>query len=242
MDTTPSDAQAFTIPQGTFWASPSEDSKMFYNLSKLKTFYDADFAATLGANLKPDAIVIDVGANIGEFSVAVAPHAKKVYAFEPVARSRALLQKNTASSPTVEIIDCALSNTEGTVTLAPDTKNNSGTYRVTGSGTIPLRTLDSFNLTPDFIKIDVQGLDIRVLQGAARTIAKNKPVLLFEISDLTIKYGGISSLRKILPGYTLRFFPSLKPVSLLSLWGELAARYYLKRPRHYDLLATPPQA
>lgn len=214
---------------------------MFYNLSKLKTFYDADFAATMGANLGHDAIVVDVGANIGEFSVAVAPHAKKVYAFEPVARSRALLTKNTASFPNIEITACALGKEEGTVSLAPDTQNNSGTYRVTGSGTIPLRTLDSFDLAPNFIKIDVQGLDIRVIQGAMQTIKKHQPVVLFEISDLTIKYGGIRSLREILPGYTLRFFPSLKEVSLINLWAELMARYYLKRPRHYDILATPPE-
>ncbi len=241
MDTTPDDARSFTISQGTFWASPTGDSKMFYNLEKLHKFYDADFATTIGSFLGPDAVVADIGANIGEFSVAIAPHARKVYAFEPVARSRALLTKNTAATPNVEIIACALGNTEGTVNLTPDTANNSGTYRVTGEGSIPLRTLDSFAIDPSFIKIDVQGLDIRVLQGAVKTIEKNKPTVLFEICDLTIKYGGIRSLRTILPGYTLRYFPSLKKVSLFSLGLELTLRYYLTRPRHYDILATPPE-
>jgi FkbM family methyltransferase len=239
MDTQQNDAQTFTIDQGTFYASPSQDNKMFYNLSRLHKFYDADFAATIGKYLNPDSVVADVGANIGEFSVGIAKYTKKIYAFEPVARSRALLEKNTAACPNVEIVPVALGNKEGEVSMTPDTANNSGTYRVTGQGSIPLRTLDSFAIEPNFIKIDVQGLEIRALQGGQRTIAKSRPTILFEISDLTVGYGGIFSLPKILPRYTLRYFPSLKKVSLVALIAELIVRYYLKRPRHYDILAIP---
>jgi FkbM family methyltransferase len=48
---------------------------------------------------------------------------------------------------------------------------------------IQVRTLDGFGLEPDFIKIDVEGSELEVLQGAAATIESGKPVLLIEGGD-----------------------------------------------------------
>jgi FkbM family methyltransferase len=48
---------------------------------------------------------------------------------------------------------------------------------------IRVRTLDGFGLVPDFIKIDVEGSELEVLQGAEATIERNKPVLLIEGGD-----------------------------------------------------------
>lgn len=46
--------------------------------------------------------------------------------------------------------------------------------------TINVRTLDSFNLEPDFIKIDVEGFEYQVLLGATKTINTHRPILLIE--------------------------------------------------------------
>lgn len=46
--------------------------------------------------------------------------------------------------------------------------------------TIAIETLDSFQLQPDFIKIDVEGFEYQVLQGAGETINRNRPILLIE--------------------------------------------------------------
>jgi len=46
--------------------------------------------------------------------------------------------------------------------------------------TVAIKTLDSFQLQPDFIKIDVEGFEYQVLQGAAQTINHNRPILLIE--------------------------------------------------------------
>ena len=43
-----------------------------------------------------------------------------------------------------------------------------------------LKTLDGFDVNPEFIKIDVQGYEMRVLWGAKQTIKRNLPVLLIE--------------------------------------------------------------
>jgi len=46
--------------------------------------------------------------------------------------------------------------------------------------TIDIKTLDSFNLQPDFIKIDVEGFEYQVLLGSATTINTHRPILLIE--------------------------------------------------------------
>ena len=58
-----------------------------------------------------------------------------------------------------------------------DFKDNTEEKR---SEIIEIKTLDSFNLEPDFIKIDIQGYEISVLKGASKTLEKFKPTLLIE--------------------------------------------------------------
>ena len=49
---------------------------------------------------------------------------------------------------------------------------------------VPVRTLDSFGLTSvGFIKIDVEGHELAVLQGACKTIALSHPILMVEVED-----------------------------------------------------------
>jgi len=50
-----------------------------------------------------------------------------------------------------------------------------------GKGSIPLKTLDSFNFNNvDLIKIDVEGFEEEILAGAMETIIRNKPVIVVE--------------------------------------------------------------
>lgn len=48
---------------------------------------------------------------------------------------------------------------------------------------VNLRRLDELNLDPDFIKIDVEGAELGVLQGLHETIARRQPILMIERSD-----------------------------------------------------------
>lgn len=120
-------------------------------------------------------IIIDVGANIGDFALTCAAlGAKKVYAFEPISDIYAKLQNNITNSKfdkTIIPINMALGSTNGNVTLKYGGPSNQ----------IKICKLDEFlhGEKVDFIKMDVEGYEEDVLLGATNTIKKYKPILSF---------------------------------------------------------------
>jgi FkbM family methyltransferase len=133
---------------------------------------------------------IDVGANRGIYSHALAKVAAHVEAFEP---NPALARfARTKLSRRVRVHECALSHMDGAAHLhipfgrhsRPDHLIGSLRGRTDGGILIevPLRTLDSFNFeNVSFIKIDVEGSELDVLEGARRTISRDRPNLLVEL-------------------------------------------------------------
>lgn len=123
------------------------------------------------------ALVLDIGAHVGEFAMSVAPFAKKVICFEPDPVALKALKKNVASYPNVEVFNVALSNKDEETTLyiatakadtslfEPETykyKINTSAFR-----------LDAF-LAPEiseqfssvYLKMDAEGFEPEVLDGA----------------------------------------------------------------------------
>ena len=140
--------------------------------------------------------VIDAGANLGLFSLyALALGAKKIYAFEAVAETFALLKANLAlnrAGRTVKAVNIALGAAKGRAELLYNTRGEgsarlAGPAPETGRGVtyacrrqVPVAPLDALVKTrPGFIKIDVEGQEENVLLGAAGLIKKYKPVLSF---------------------------------------------------------------
>ena len=138
-------------------------------------------------------IAIDVGANYGIYSYALSKLYLRVVAFEPNPKAAQLLQ--SWNSPKVDLVQTALSSRAGSSILYVPLNNG---FEVSGWGSLDrdncpgavdfaklevhLRTLDSFELSDvGFIKIDVEGHELQVLQGAAETIARCKPNLLVEV-------------------------------------------------------------
>lgn len=133
---------------------------------------------------------IDVGGNIGLHTVRFALLFKKVHSFEPTTINFECLKKNTESLDTVILHQMGLGAAPSTVTIQlPADANNCGNFSIvdfadnteqTVDETIEIRTLDSFELAPDLIKIDVQGFDYNVLVGATKTIESHHPVIVIE--------------------------------------------------------------
>lgn len=128
-------------------------------------------------------ICIDIGANVGLWSCDLVKHFDQVIAFEPVQEFIDCFEKNViATNYTMHRM--ALGRTESFINMNI-VQGNTGHSHINkesfGQGTIPLKTLDSFNFTNvDMIKIDVEGFEEEILAGAMETIKLNKPILVIE--------------------------------------------------------------
>jgi FkbM family methyltransferase len=156
---------------------------------------------TLKPYIQKSKYIVDVGANIGCHAISYANmNAEcKVWAFEPQEKTFGILSRNVARnslSDRVEIYKCGLGHKEALTTLNSLDKvwdqtvqgyNKGGLGIGKGGETIKIRTLDSLDLPGlDFMKIDVEGAESLVIQGATETIKKYKPVIFFEHNYQTI--------------------------------------------------------
>jgi FkbM family methyltransferase len=164
--------------------------------------YESELTKYFLNNVKEDSVFVDVGANFGYYSCLAAGKINggkggKVYSFEANRNAFALLQKNIMinwiDSNAVSLNYVALSDTEGT------TQFKNYKYRFGGSQmdsynedsegintaeivTVNTKKLDQFlGSAPkvDFIKIDVEGAEFKVLKGAEKTIDNNPQIRLF---------------------------------------------------------------
>lgn len=124
---------------------------------------------------------IDVGGHIGLWSFNLAHWFAKVEAFEPVAAHRECFQKNVLDIVNnVALHPYALGDHEGMVSIHTSS-TSSGDSWVKGKGTIPMKTIDSFDFTDvDFIKIDCEGYEEFVLRGGSQMLERYGPVVCVE--------------------------------------------------------------
>ena len=128
---------------------------------------------------------VDVGANIGFFSREFSTFFNHVHSFELDADVRECLKSNTSDLSNVSVYEFGLGAEQKEVEYKFD--NRSGytriiNYQTNKTGSID--TLDSLGLTDiDLIKIDVEGYELNVLEGAKNTISQYKPLLIIEINN-----------------------------------------------------------
>ena len=133
----------------------------------------------------PESFVLDIGANIGTHTIGISPHVKRVMAFEPDPDNFDLLVKNLAATMcgNVTPVPAAASDVLGQV----GTQFDYGKTSIIPSGEIPATPIDMIEGLPriDFVKIDVEGMELKVLNGMCQTIASYKPQMLIEMQDTT---------------------------------------------------------
>lgn len=146
--------------------------------------------------VKPGDIVLDIGANIGYYSVLLSNLVGKngkVICFEPTKYFRTVLKRNVEENNlnNVEIVNIGLSNKRQTLNIhiseSTATLHSPGGESPQNSECINLVPLDEFiiehNLPRiDFIKIDIDGHEPLFFEGAWSTIDKFDPIILLEIS------------------------------------------------------------
>lgn len=185
------------------------------------------------ALLKEDFHVIDAGANIGYLTLAFARRCNKgiVYSFEPDSDNFNSLSRNVALNDlrNVKLFNVALGNTQGKAQLYKMYESNPGANRIlsdapgsdTASEEVTVTTLNEWNRQGafqkvDFMKIDVEGFEMFLLQGATELIRKWRPLLFVELAAPNLAIHHITPLQLIefieLLGYTVHDAKKMRPM------------------------------
>lgn len=156
---------------------------------------------------KPTPVLVDVGANVGEFSTLLRAHfpAAAIYAFEPVADTFAQLRDRLAGldvhclnvglgskEESVPIYRSARGELNSLASLYPVVAQSVHQFQDTVVETIRIRTLDSVASEQkldfvDLLKVDTEGHEYEVLQGARDLIrAQRVGVVLFEFNEMNV--------------------------------------------------------
>lgn len=181
--------------------------------------------------VKPGSTVIDAGAHIGTHTLALAQLAGpegRVYAFEPQRKLYRELVYNMRLNNAANVVPLrfALGERAGVIEMAPATAGNEGGTQVgVGGDRVELRSLDSFNFrNVSFVKIDVEGFEDQVLDGARQTIQRNRPAILIEIQGGQRYESASPGMRAAIDGTRARL---------------VAMGYKVERVHAHDYLALP---
>lgn len=147
-----------------------------------KRFFEIEILEYLAERFPKNRTIIDVGANIGNHALYFSRylHPERLICFEPFALNFELLRRNLGSK--AELHQIGLGNRERVVGLRYNPENMGiSVLDENIPGTIQVKRLDDFALTDvSLIKVDVEGDDVEVLEGAHQTIQQSRPVLVVE--------------------------------------------------------------
>ena len=183
----------------------------------LNRHYEPQLAQLCRRYLDKNRDAIDVGANIGFYTVMFAKNLaqQKVLSIEPAKSTLQRLQRNVALNGVmhkVEVFEGVASNRNGAVEIK--TIKGKEEYSSLGAMDHPSitkekwaleevmgATLDELvkqkSLDPGFLKVDVEGVEHLVFTGAKKVLSEKRPVILSELSDFLLKRNG-SSAREVI--------------------------------------------
>ena len=170
---------------------PASDAQVFARYDAFEGLPDLDVQKIAKCvALSPSfGTALDVGAHVGAVTLYLARKFAKVIAFEAVPSTFEYLQLNASGAPNVTALNIAVGPEEGEVYFSHYRKHgqlshvagNVPTEKTDHIGPIPARTIDSMGLDDvSFIKIDVEGFELPVIQGAVETIRRCRPLMLVE--------------------------------------------------------------
>lgn len=133
--------------------------------------------------VKKRGIALDIGANVGLWSRSLCKNFRTVLAFEPVAIFRECLIRNVPAD-NLQVKDFALGDKRTQATMIITEGNTGHTHidpATLGTGETEVYRLDDLDLDEvDYIKMDCEGYEYRILQGAEHTIKRCRPVVVVE--------------------------------------------------------------
>jgi FkbM family methyltransferase len=156
--------------------------------------------------VKPGEVVFDVGANVGWYTLlasALVGNTGRVYAFEPLPENLMYLRHHLELNhiENVEVIAAAVADAPGTALFEPGETRSIG--RIVAKGGFPVRVVSLDDLIaagqlpqPDCLKVDVEGAEGRVLEGAIGLL-RHRPRLFLATHGNTVHDGCIALLESL---------------------------------------------
>jgi FkbM family methyltransferase len=207
-----------------------------------KLLIEAGPVSRLQAVVPAGSTVVDVGANIGFFSLRfarwVGPNGR-VIAIEPEGCNVAALRRRVVRARLESVVECVqavAADRAGEVRLELNPLHP-GDHRIAASGE-PIRAVTLDEITAgdtrkiSLVKIDVQGAEMMVISGARRILGSQRPALYIEVDDHALHQFGTSAeelLRTVMDfGYTVHTLtkrgisPSTTPNALVATNGDRA--------------------
>lgn len=207
--------------------------------------------------LRPGDVVVEAGANFGAHTVAMAQMVGPegaIYAFEPQRLIYQILTANVAinSLNNVTTLHAGLGAEMGSIrvpTLDPTRGQNFGGFSISGHPAgeeVPVATVDSMGLDQcGMIKVDVEGMEYQVLEGARATIARLKPALYVENDRAENSSRLIAQIQAM--GYRLWWHapPLYNPENFRrdaeNIFGKMVSINMLCLPREIDVTINLPE-
>jgi len=157
--------------------------------------HDTNMLPLLDPYIHKGFTVIDVGSFVGdhtEYYVNRVGREGKVYAFEPNERAFECLKFNMSEYPNVGCFRMGVSDSKHTISIAQS--DNVGASHAIEGNDIQCVTIDGLKLKEcHFIKMDCEGMELRALKGAEKTIANFRPTMLLEINRGALERQGTSA-------------------------------------------------
>lgn len=188
--------------------------------------FEPDVVALLSSFVRPGDWVFDVGANIGCTALLFSQSAARVYGFEPSQSTFRFLAMNidAARAKNVRLVNLGLGNTEASFTLTFAPNNRAGGFIsdrtqasaghriedvaiVVGDEFVEREEIERL----DFVKIDVEGFEMNVIDGLRRSIERFRPVVVLELNHWCLNALRRTSVPDFLD-FLRGIFPSLYAV------------------------------
>ncbi len=211
------------LTNGTRMVVPASlDSITTYVLLEQEAWFEKE-VPFLESVVRPGMTVIDIGANLGVYSLPMARlagPAGRVFAYEPGSAPRTLLErsKELNGAGNLEIVAAALSDGEREGCLATGASSELSSLSGTGAGEqVLVTTLDGEDARrswapPEFVKIDAEGEELKILRGGTAFFGRHSPLVMFEV-----KAGEVTeeNLRTAFPAMGYRVYRLLPGAPIL---------------------------
>ncbi|MGO1079955.1 FkbM family methyltransferase [Inquilinus sp. CA228] len=172
--------QAAAMKQVGGWWLPAAERHLVPFLQRDRGYQAKHRAAAL-KHVQRWRVAVDIGAHVGLWAKDLAERFREVWAFEPIEAHRDCFRRNVTAENVV-LKPVALGEACGRVAMNWDGANTGHTRVDEGTaGDVVLVMLDDYELKAcDFIKVDAEGYEAKILRGARETILRHRPIINVE--------------------------------------------------------------